>query len=116
MSKSRFFLKIFGLTFLIAGAGLLFFVSGPVKEKVTSFVGSSAGQVKGASTERAKKITGSIFSDITDGVAVAQKQVLNMKVGDVLNSLSRVQKIPQDLNALFKYVSDQVANVLESKK
>lgn len=121
MDRIRFFLKIFGFTFLVAGVGLLIFSS---KDKAAKFIPSvkapsvkiPLADVKGISTKKAASVSGAIASDVGDGVNTVKKQVLNLKISDIINVVSRAQKIPQDAHNVGDYVREQVDNVLKSKK
>ncbi|HVA97185.1 MAG TPA: hypothetical protein VND99_06020 [Candidatus Acidoferrales bacterium] len=84
---------------------------------VTNYAGQIQAQVgvKGASTSRAQEIAGKIGSDVGSQVASAEQQLLQIKVSDIINGLSRFQRIPQDATNIKSYVQDQVNNVLESR-
>jgi TolA-binding protein len=71
--------------------------------------------VKGASTSRAKEIAGQLSNDVGTQVNSAEKQLLQMKVSDIINGLSRFQRVPQDVNNIKNYVQTQANSVLESK-
>ena len=125
MDRLRFFGKIFGITFLIAGVGLLIFFS---KGKLGKFAPSappsfvklpedfSVAAVLGDRTKKAEEISQAISSDLSGGIEGAKKQVLNMKLEDIMNIVSRAQKIPQDAHKVGDYVKDQVDSVVKSGK
>jgi hypothetical protein len=130
IDRVRFFLKIFGITFLIAGVGLMVFFS---RDKAGKFLPPlqkslakvplpkiSVGDVLGSKTKRAASISGEIVSDFKDGGEAAKKQILNMKVSEIISSVvtvaSRVQKIPKDVQSMQEYVNEQVGSVVKSKK
>lgn len=72
--------------------------------------------VKGASTDRAKEISGQMGSDIGAQIDMVKKQVMDVKVSDLVNGLSRAQKIPEDFNKSTDYLKEQIDNVLKSRK
>jgi hypothetical protein len=127
MDRLRFFVKIFGITFMVVGVGLLVFSS---KDKVGKVAPSAFGVVSkiklpetdfslpdvlGARTQKAGDISKAVSSDIGDGVEAAKKQALNIKIGDIINIVSRAQKIPQDAHKVGDYVREQADNMLKSK-
>lgn len=128
--RLRFFLKIFGVTFIIAGIGLLIFFSRGKAGKLIPPLQKSLAKVPlpevplanvlGVRTKRAASISGEIVSDFKDGGEAAKKQIMNMKVSEIISSVvtvaSRVQKIPKDVQSVEKYVNEQVGNVVKSKK
>ena len=116
MGMVKFFFKIFLLTFVVGIVIAIFFFSKGTRNSVFSFINKETGSVKGASTKRAQEVTGQIASDIGDGYNVARKQVLNLKVSDALNSLNRLQKVPQDFASMEKFVQGQINNFLSHKK
>lgn len=71
--------------------------------------------VKGASTSRAKEIAGQIGNDVSSQVGSAEQQVMQLKVSDIINGLSRFQRIPKDANSIKEYAQTQINNVLESR-
>jgi hypothetical protein len=83
----------------------------------TNYAGDIQQQVgvKGASTSRAQKIAGKIGSDVGQQVGAARDQAMQMSLSDVLNELSRFQRIPQDIQSAKDYLQAQTSNVLQSK-
>lgn len=86
------------------------------KNQVFAILHLPDSSVKGASTERAKEITGNIQTDINNQVGSLEKQAMNLRVSDAINFFSRVGKIPQDISSVQQYISGQVGSVLKSKK
>lgn len=84
---------------------------------VTNYAGNIQQQigVKGASTSRAQGIAGKISHDVGTQVDAAKQQAMHVSLSDILNELSRFQKIPQDITSIKNYAQDQVNNVLESR-
>lgn len=72
--------------------------------------------VEGIHTKRAEKISGQIAEDIGDSTEKVQKDFLEVTIGDIFTSVSRLQRIPGDIQAGKEAVQDQVTNVLESRK
>lgn len=108
--------NIFLILFII---GVVFAVSQyaePLKNKAMGILNMEDSEVLGASSSRAGEITKKVSSDIGKQLEGVQKQVLQVTLGDVVNTVSRLQKIPQDINSVHKFVQDQAENVLQSKK
>lgn len=98
--------NILGVLFIV---GLIFLVtnySGFIKEQIG---------VKGASTDRAKEVSGKIGDDLSGNIDSVMKQVLEVKVSDLVNGFSRAQKIPQDFKKSEQYVRKQIDNMVKSK-
>lgn len=93
---------------IILIVGIVYFAtnySGAIKEKVG---------VKGASTKKVQAISGQLSKDIDSQIAPLKVWVLNIKVSDFVNGLSRAQKIPEDIKGSKDYLKDQMHNVLKS--
>lgn len=56
-------------------------------------------------TERIKK-------DLQDQVDVVKKQSMNIKVSDVLDTASRVQKVVHDMQAIQRYFHEQMSEIM----
>ncbi|HWY79613.1 MAG TPA: hypothetical protein VNW29_04615 [Candidatus Sulfotelmatobacter sp.] len=84
---------------------------------VTNYAGQIQQQigVKGASTSKAQKIAGQISHDVGAQVDAAKQQTMHMSFSDILNGLSRLQQIPQDINSVTNYAQNQINNMLQSK-
>lgn len=72
--------------------------------------------VKGASAERAKEVSGNVGKSISTQTDILKKQVLNIKVSDIIDGASKVSKISQDIKNGQKYLKEQLDNVIKSKK
>jgi len=72
--------------------------------------------VKGASTQKAQEVTKAINSDINKQVDATIKKTEDVKVSDIIQGLSRFQKIPKDINNIKEYVTEQVNNFTKKKK
>ena len=99
--------------------GIVYFVvnySGPVKDKFLTLLHLSSNSVKGASTKRAETISGQIKSDVNNQIDSIKNQALNVKVSDLMNTVSRLQKIPHDINSVENYFKDQLTNLTKTKK
>ena len=70
--------------------------------------------VKGISTDRAQDISSNISSDIGREIDAAQQKALQVNLGDVMNGLSRFQKIPRDINAMKQYLQEQYDQLTSS--
>lgn len=72
--------------------------------------------VKGASTERAEELSEKFKSDLSNQFVILQEQVLNLTLGDVINGLVRLQKIPQDFHSLQEFTKEQLNDMVKSRK
>lgn len=103
---------------LIVLVGVVLLVSHfaePVKTMALGMVNMQDTSVLGASSERAKEITGKVGSDLGKQFEAAKQQMLNVKVGEIVSTLSRAQRIPQDIQAAGEFLMDQ-ADALTNKK
>ena len=93
-----------GLLALVLICLLVFVVkySGTIREAV------SDRSVKGVSTSFEKEAG----KDINDYANGALNQVMNIKVSDVLNGISRLNKVNNDLKEAKKYIIEQVNGAL----
>ena len=83
----------------------------------TNYAGQLQQQVgvKGASTSRAQEIAGQIGNDVNSQAGSAEKQLMQVKISDIVNGLSRFQRVPQDANSIKNYLQTQANNMLESR-
>lgn len=72
--------------------------------------------VKGVSTDKAKEISNQISTDVNGQMHVLERQVLDVRISDFVNGLSRAKKIPDDVNKTQSYVREKINNVLKSRK
>jgi hypothetical protein len=72
--------------------------------------------VKGANTSRAQEIGGQLTSDVGQQVGAVQNQAMHVSLSDVMNYLSRFQKIPNDINNAKDYVGQQYVNLTSKKE
>jgi len=89
--------------------------AGFINDQATTFFHQSSGSVKGAKTDKAHEITDKFGSDLEDQVEEVKKQAMNVKIGEVISTFSRIQKIPQDIKSFGVYVKDQAEDMLKSK-
>ncbi len=98
---------IIGVVVLV---GIVFFVvnySGAAKETVG---------VKGVSTQvKADDITKNIRSDINKEIQTAADKAGEVKVSDIVTTIMRFQKIPQDVSSISAYLQDQLRSVTTKK-
>ena len=116
MSK---FAVLRNLIMIIIIVGVVFMFSNyaePVKNMVFGMLNIPNSSVLGASSQRAEEFSQKVGSDIGGHLENLQKQALNIKMGDIVNTLSRAQKIPQDLNTAREFIKEQADNVLQSTK
>lgn len=103
---------------LIVLVGVVLMVSHfaePVKNMTLRMFHLENASVLGASSERAKEITEKVGSDLGKQFEVAKDEVLNVKLGDIITTLSRAQRIPHDIQIAGEFLMDQ-ADALTDKK
>lgn len=114
MRKFPFVKFFFGLILVACVFYLLVTYAGMAKDVFDSFL--PGGSVKGTSTRKAEKISSKINADIEAQMESAQEQLLNIRIGDVVDGFSRLQKIPRDVESVKEYGREQVENILPHKK
>lgn len=100
---------------LVIGVFFVIRYSDQVRNTVIGFMGPSLGSVKGASTTRGKEVTASLSDDLHNQLERVKKQSMNIKIGDIVNGVSRTQKIVHDIGALKDYTQAQVKKILSEK-
>lgn len=90
--------------------------SGVAKSQVMGFFNIAGSSVKGASTQKAEEVSEELKSDIATQLGILQEHALNVTLGDVMTTLSRLQQIPQDFQTLKTYTEEQVNNMIESRR
>jgi hypothetical protein len=66
--------------------------------------------VAGAQTSFEKEIK----QNVNDYANSAKDQVMNIKVSDIVNGISRVNKINRDIQSAKKYISEQITGLLKN--
>jgi len=92
------------------------YYSGFIKSEAMKLFKIPGSSVQGASTKKAEDVSEKIKSDIQDQLKILQKQVLNLTLGDAINSFSRLEKIQHDYNSLKNYSEEKINDMLKSKK
>lgn len=113
----RTFVK--NILLIVALVLIVYFVSrysGFIKSEAMKLFNIPGSSVQGVSTKKAEEISGKISSDVSKQLEIAQKQILDLTLSDVINSVSRVQKIKNDFDSLKDYTEDKVNDMLKSKK
>lgn len=99
--------SILGIVLLV---GVVYFIvnySGAAKETVG---------VKGVSTQiKADDITQNINNDINKEIQTAANKAGEVKVSDIVNTIARFQRIPQDISSISAYLQEQVKSVTTKK-
>lgn len=114
MSKIAALKNIFILLFFVGIVYMVSYYAEPVKTMVLGMLNMQDESVLGASSERAKEITGKVGSDIAGFAFGIQKQALEITLGDVIGTISRAQQIPRDVQSVHEFVKEQANNVLQS--
>ncbi len=87
-----------------------------IRRKAISLLGDGTSQVRGASTEKGEEVSGKISSDIGDQMSLIKDDLLDIRIGDIMDGLSRARKISHDLSQVSIYIRDKVDGVLQSDK
>jgi hypothetical protein len=104
------------LILLIVGVVYLFAnYAEPVKNMVFGMLHIPTNNVLGASSTRAGDFSKKVGSDMGQQFNTIEKQVSNIKVGDIVGVLGRAQKIPQDIQAATDFVKQQIDTVTKKK-
>lgn len=114
--KKTFLKNISLLIALVVVVYLVANYSGSLRNQVLALLQIPGSSVKGASTERAQELSDKFKSDLRDQFVLLQEQAINLTLGDVINGLSRLQKIPQDIHSLQTFTKEQMDNMVKSKK
>jgi hypothetical protein len=86
------------------------------KNQFFSLLQIPTSDIKGASTQKAKEVSGKIESDIGNEFEQIKTQALQVSLGDAIASVSRLQKIPQDVQSIQGFVLEQVGSMIQSRK
>ena len=90
--------------------------TGVVKSSVMQVLNIPGSSVQGISTKKAQEISEKLKSDVIWQAGVAQDQIINLTVGDAVEVLSRLQKIPQDFRLVEQYTKEKLNDMLKSKE
>ncbi len=115
VSKKGFAKDIIIVGLLLIGVFFVVRYSDPIRNSITGVLGSSFGSVKGTSTARGQEVTASLKKDLSTQIENAKKAGMHVSVGDVVNGVSRTEKIMRDLGKLKMYISDQIHRILSQK-
>lgn len=116
MSKLGFLKNI---ALVIALVVVVFFAAnygGSLKNQVLATFNIPGSSVKGASTERAQEISEKFKSDLGSEFDIITEQVLNLKISDAIDGISRLQKIPRDFQSVKEYTQEQISHFSKKKK
>lgn len=114
MGKFAVLKNIFLILILIGSVFMLSHYAEPVKNNLIATFNLQDSDVLGASSNRAEEITAKIGSDVLGYIANIQKQALEITLGDVVETVSRVQKIPHDIQFVHEFIKEQAEHVLQS--
>lgn len=115
MSKKGLAKDVVIILLLLMGVYLVVRYSDPIRNTVTGFMGTSMGSVKGTSTKRGAEVTASLKEDLANQLENVKKQSMNVKIGDIVNGVSRTKKIIHDMSNLKDYTQAQIKKILSSK-
>jgi hypothetical protein len=114
----RFITALRNIFLLLLIVGFVYIFSNyaePVKNMVFGMLHIPSSSVLGASSERASDFSQKVSSDIGNQAENLKKQALNIKVGDIVNTLARAQKIPQDITIAEEFIKTQFENLTKKK-
>lgn len=94
---------LFCLVFILIGGGIIFY-----KQKNPHFSIPNIPSVKGINTSRAGEISNGLKSK-------AEKQVMNIKISDLVNIYNRTQKIASDFRAFQDYIKKEAGSLIKKK-
>lgn len=105
------------LLFIVIGGGVLLYNKPTIRNNILSYLPQNASvpDVKGIGTEKAQDVTGQLKNDIDEGVKKVQGEALNLKVSDIMNIVSRGQKIAEDFRGFQEYIKAQAEGILNNK-
>ncbi len=88
--------------------------NGVIQYEAAKLLHLSSSHVAGASTKvEDEKIGPEIGKEVAHGVEGVKKQALNVKVGDVISTLGRAEKIIHDAQSVTTYVKEQIQHLLK---
>lgn len=111
------------LIFILIGGGFILYNQQWVRDWVGSYFNSSIGDnmfseaqksVKGISTNKSEEITNQLQKDVGNGIDQAQKQVLNMRVSDIVDFFNKGQKISSDFHVFQESVKKDIESQIEN--
>lgn len=115
MGKLSVFKNIFLILLLVGVVYMAANYAEPVKNMALGMINIEDNNVLGASSSRANEITGKVGSDIGKQVENLKNQAFNIKLGDIFSTLSRAQKIPQDIQAAGEFIREQADNLVNKQ-
>ena len=89
---------------------------GMVKSTIMQAMNIPGSSVQGISTSKAQGISEKLKSDIGQQAEVAKDYLMNLTLGDAVEVVSRLQKIPQDFNSIKEYSQAKLEDMVKSKK
>jgi hypothetical protein len=108
MGKILFLGRIGILFAILALLSLLFFRADVIRGLVMQKIGISKQSVAGASTSMEKEMK----ADVKEYIHDAQRTIMQLKVADVIHSVTRLQKIGDDVNS----AKDEVVRIMSNFK
>lgn len=115
MGKLTILKNIFLVLLLVGVVWMISYYAEPVKNTALGMMKIQDNNVLGASSKRADEITGKVGSDIGAQAANIKDQVLSISLGSVLQTLSRAQKIPQDIQSAGEYIKKQADTIMKKE-
>jgi hypothetical protein len=104
--------NVFVILFLLLLVYGITIFAEPVRQQILQLFHMPHAKVLGTSSVN---VSERMKSDMQKQVETMQNAGLQMRVVDVLNTLSRAQKIVRDTQAVGSYIQEQVTNVTSHK-
>ena len=116
IGKIKFLKNISLLIALVVVVYLVGNYKGLVQGTVMQALNIPGSSVQGMSTQKGQEISQKIGGDVITQLDIMQGQVLNLKVSDAVNLISRLQKIPKDVQSVQAFTKEQISEFMQSKK
>jgi len=116
MGKLGFLKNIVLVLALVVAVYLVANYGGSLKNQALALLHiPDTSSVKGASTQRAQEISDKFKSDLGSEFENIASQAMNLKAADAINGLSRLQKIPRDINSIKQFTQEQIKTYTKKK-
>jgi len=106
----RSIVVIFLLLGIVVGSTMY---SDQIKKFIISELKTSSSQVLGANTKELNKysVTKQVHKEAQTTLDHGKQQLMQVKIGDIVNSFSQAQKVVKDVNGLQQTIHQQLQNL-----
>lgn len=98
----------FCLVFILIGGGIILYKQPSLLSSVPGLKNINFKSVKGINTDKAEEVSGKLKSE-------AEKQVMNIKISDLINIFNQTQKIAGNFRSFQEYVKKEAENLIKTK-